>query len=288
MPLPVRRPISRRGARRVRRRRGLVNRWRVLGALLLAAAASALGWLVSADDFRLTDNDVRIGGLRYTDEQLVRRTMAPWLADRPNLFMLPAAEVAAALGELPAVVDSEVTALLPGRLIVAVVERVPVFVWRTSTADFLVDGDGVLLRLTDSDDPLARGLPAFDDARHHDPRPRVGERMERVDLEAVLKLAAVDPALAGSTADELLLSADAENGFVLTATSPHWRAVFGHYTPTLRPPGIIERQVQCLRSLLGEGEALYETIYLAPADDRCGTFVARPTPRQTDEPEEDD
>ena len=39
---------------------------------------------------------------------------------------------------------------------------------------------------------------------------------------------------------------------MLTAEPHGWRAIFGSYTPTLRPPDMIARQVQCLRSLLGQ------------------------------------
>lgn len=278
--------MTRRGARRRPRRGGLVNRWRLLGVAVLAAALAAYGWLVSADDFRLADDGIVVSGLRYTDDELVRLTMAPWLADRPNLFVLPVADVAAALRRLPAVVDSEVSAILPDRLVVAVVERVPVFTWRTAAADFLVDVNGVLLRVTTAGDPLAAGLPVFDDGRRLATRPAVGGQMEPVDLEAVLKLAAVDPELAGSSAATLVLSANDDDGFALTAAPLGWQAVFGHYTPTLRPPELIDRQVQCLRALLDEGESRLVRIYLAPADDRCGTFVGEPSPAPTTDDDE--
>jgi len=47
---------------------------------------------------------------------------------------------------------------------------------------------------------------------------------------------------------------------------------------------MIPRQVQCLRSLLGAGEAEVTTIYLAPLDERCGTYVPVATPRETPTP----
>ncbi len=282
MPLPVRRPIRRGGARRVRRRRSPLNRWRVLGAMLMMAAGGAFGWLVSADDFAVDAGAVRLSQLRYTDPHLVRLTMAPWLAGTPNLFALPAAEVERALAGLPAVADSRVRAVLPDGLVVELVERVPVFVWRTADGDFLVDSSGVLLRAAAAGDPLAADLPVLNDERERVPVPGVGGSMEPVDLAAVLKLAAVDPPLLGSGAAWLTLSADDENGYVLAAAPRSWRAIFGHYTPTLRPPDIIDQQVQCLRALLGDEEQLL-TVYLAPADDRCGTFVARPTAAPDDE-----
>jgi hypothetical protein len=52
----------------------------------------------------------------------------------------------------------------------------------------------------------------------------------------------------------------------------------------LRPVDIIPRQVQCLRSLLGTQETTVQTIYLAPLDEGCGTFLATPTPRALPSP----
>jgi hypothetical protein len=50
---------------------------------------------------------------------------------------------------------------------------------------------------------------------------------------------------------------------------------------------MVPRQVQCLRFLLDEGEAALETIYLAPQEERCGTFLPSvpPAPRTTATPE---
>jgi len=42
--------------------------------------------------------------------------------------------------------------------------------------------------------------------------------------------------------------------------------------------------VQCLRTLLGSGEEQIETIYLAPQEERCGTYLPRPTPRVSPSP----
>jgi hypothetical protein len=94
----------------------------------------------------------------------------------------------------------------------------------------------------------------------------------------VLKLAALTPADVDSAATSFSLFIDDENGFTLGADLPAWRAVFGHYTPNLRPVDMIDQQVQCLRSLLADREQQVAVIYLAPAEDRCGTFRARPTP----------
>ncbi|MDQ3937693.1 MAG: FtsQ-type POTRA domain-containing protein, partial [Chloroflexota bacterium] len=217
-----------------------------------------------------------LSGLRHTDAEIVRSLIQPWLAGRPNLFRLPAADIERALDTLPAVAHSEVRVSLPRRVDVVLAERTPVFVWRTAEGDYLVDATGVLL---DSAAALEPGstLPVFRDDRRRSAPAEVGQRLDGVDLEAVLKLGALTPALLGSDARRLQLAADDDEGYAIIAEPHGWRAVFGHYTPTLRPPEIIERQVQCLRALLAD-EAQLQTVYLSPADDRCGTFVTRPTP----------
>ena len=52
-----------------------------------------------------------------------------------------------------------------------------------------------------------------------------------------------------------------------------WRALFGYYTPTLQPPEVIPRQVQCLQWLLASEERKLETVRLALSDETCGTFT---------------
>jgi hypothetical protein len=94
----------------------------------------------------------------------------------------------------------------------------------------------------------------------------------------MLQIGALTPELVGSAASELVFSADDTDGFVVTAAPYGWRAVFGFYTPTLRPPTLIAQQVQCLRSLLASGEAQMDTIYLAPEGDRCGTYLPHASP----------
>ena len=287
MRLPIRQPVAGRRSRRPRRRRRPVGWWRLAGVLLMAGAGGGVAWLTSSDEFRLEPADVQVSGLYYTDAQVLRSTIGPWLEAEPNLFRLAATEMESVLRGLPAVAAADVRAVLPDRLLVDVVERVPVFVWRTPVGDYLVDTGGVLLRQMLDGEALPAGLPLLEDERSGQTA-RVGETLEGVDREAVLKLAAIDPALLDSGATTLQLSADDRNGYVLAAQPTGWQAIFGHYTPTLRPPEIIDRQVQCLRSLLAQDEESLETIYLSPADERCGTYVARPTPEPSAAPQEEE
>lgn len=276
---PRRRPVRR------RRGRSLPNRWRVLGAGLALAAAAGMGWLFWTDEFELEPAGLQVSGLHYTDRGLVESTLQPWLEGRPSLFRLPAEAMAAALRGLPAVAAADVRVLLPDRVEVLVVERVPVFVWRTGPADFLVDASGVLLRALGPEEALPADLPLFDDGRSREALPQAGDVLDPVELEAVLKLGAVEPAMLDSRAEWLSLSADDLDGYTLRAEPGWWSAVFGHYTPSLRRPDIIERQVQCLRSLLAAGEDDVRIVYLSPAEERCGTYVARRTPEPVDVPE---
>jgi hypothetical protein len=106
----------------------------------------------------------------------------------------------------------------------------------------------------------------------------VGVGIDPTEAQAMLQIGALTPELVGSAATELVFSADDTDGFVVTAAPYGWRAVFGFYTPTLRPPTLIAQQVQCLRSLLASGEQQMDTIYLAPEGDRCGTYLPRESP----------
>ena len=293
MSLPVRRPLGARRARRPARRRRAdgalprLNIWRLLGVALMLLSGAALYWLMTADDFALEPEHIALGELRYTDDGLVHSTMAPWLQGSRNVFLLRAAEMERALAGLPAVAEAEVAVVLPDRLEVALVEREPVFVWRTGGSDYLVDASGVLLREVLAGEALPADLPLVDDRRRLPEPVRPGDVMPAVDLRAVLTLGAVDPELLASSAQWLSLAVEQADGYVLSAEPAGWRAIFGHYTPTLRPPDIIERQVQCLRSLLATAEHDLDTIYLAPAEERCGTYLARNTPEPSPEDDND-
>jgi hypothetical protein len=198
-----------------------------------------------------------------------------------NLFALRTEAMERALASLPAVAAADVAAVLPDRLVVVIQERTPLFLVRNVAGDHLVDVDGIVL------DTLAGGasdslaLPVLADARASTaPVLEVGGRLLEPDLSAVRLLLAVTPDAISSSAQSLSVVADDEEGFAIVAEPVGWRAVFGHYTSTLRPPEMIARQVQCLGTLLteAEGETEIATIYLAPLDDRCGTYLPRTTP----------
>jgi hypothetical protein len=262
-----------------------LNRWRFLGAALAVASAAALGWLVGSHDFNLRPDRVEITGLRYTSAEDVRAVIGLPIGATPNVFRVQTGSMQRALEALPAVARAQVEAILPDRLLVTVTERTPAFVLRTATAAFLIDEGGVALYEPPAEDAAKLGLPVVDDSRallatDFD----VGGRLDEISLAADLRLAALTPANIGSSYATLALTVDDEEGYVLTAEPGGWRAIFGHYTPTLRPIDIIDRQVECLRARVDAGETEIAVIYLAPLEERCGTYMPRQTPRASASP----
>ena len=63
----------------------------------------------------------------------------------------------------------------------------------------------------------------------------------------MLQIGAITPALIDSTATSLALGVNDDDGYVMNAQPNGWQAIFGEYTPNLRPVDIIPRQVQCLQ-----------------------------------------
>jgi hypothetical protein len=114
-------------------------------------------------------------------------------------------------------------------------------------------------------------LPIVEDARLPDEEPTVGSHLTRTDQLVMRQLLALTPELLGSRATSLELKVDESDGFVLESDEG-WRALFGHYTPTLQPPSVIPRQVQCLQWLLAEEERKLKEVWLALSDEACGTY----------------
>lgn len=268
------RPVA--GGRSRRSRSGLFSWVRLLGALMMLGASLGLNWLAAPERFQLEPARVEIRGLAHTAEDTARAALA--LGDsRPNLFRLRTVPLVHALEALPAVARVEAHVGLPDHLTLVVVERVPVMVWQSGGRRVLVDAAGIAI----SEATLGEAqLPLVSDGRSAAAPLAPGDQLDSIDLAAALKLAALTPATLDSSAGSLSLAIDDENGFTIVAAAPAaWRAVFGHYTPNLRTVDMIDAQVQCLRSLLAAREAQMAVIYLAPSEDRCGTFRARPTPR---------
>ena len=275
-PRPAARPIGR--SREPVGWRRLTTRARLAGLALAIISGGAIGWLVTSHQFALAADGVEISGIQYTDAAVVRDALNLPASGSPNVFGLHADAMRRALLALPAVAAADVHVALPDRLVVNITERTAVLGVAHGGATYLLDGDGVVLEQRAANAPAVADVPLIDDERvklgiSFD----VGQRIDSTESAAMLQIGALTPALVGSSAASLTFSANDSDGFVIAAVPSGWRAVFGFYTPTLRPPSQIAQQVQCLRSLLATGESAISTIYLAPADDRCGTYLPRPS-----------
>jgi hypothetical protein len=259
---------------------GFVNRARLAGLLLVVLTAGAAFSLVTDDRFALDVDAVQISGLQYAHESAVREAL-DLPSGAPNVFLLRTSEMRRALEALPAVAAADVRVVLPDQLLVSITERAPVLMVGHTGQVYLLDGNGVVLEARPAGTMLP-ALPLIADGRLTLGIPyEVGRSIDPTEAQAMLQIGALTPALVGSSADVLELSADDTDGFVVTAQPTGWRAVFGFYTPTLRPPTLVAQQVQCLRNLLAEGESTIDTIYLAPQGDRCGTYLPLQSPSPT-------
>ena len=242
-------------------------------------AAGATYWLLTSEEFKPIGPQVS-GDLRYTDQAALigSALSAGGYGDR-NVFWLRTTEIQNALLANPAIADAHVAVGLPNELAISVTEKTPVFALEHAGHTNLVDAGGVVLAQVDASVPASLGLPSIDDARSTTSElPAVGQTIDPIELAAILQLGAVTPALVDSHAASLAISVRDDDGFVMTAAPQGWQAIFGQYTPNLRPTDLIPRQVQCLRSLIGADEAHVTTVYLAPLDQNCGTYVPDATP----------
>lgn len=249
----------------------------------MAATAGTAYWMATSDTFTL-DEAVVSGELRYTDGAAL---LAAAGLDRPrNVLVLDTGAARAKMLEFVSVADADVRVTLPNHVEVAVDEREPVFALRHEGDNLLVDERGAIVASVGDTEAESLGVPIVrDDRAEWALDLAIGGTVDPIDLAAILQLAAADPAAIGSSATALSIAVDDDNGYVVTAQPNGWRAIFGHYTPTLRPPDLVPRQMQCLRSLLAGGEQTIDTVYLAPLDERCGTYLPRETPRVAPTPD---
>jgi hypothetical protein len=256
-----------------------VNRWRVAGLLLAAAAATWAAWFLTSERFELDPANVSISELVYTQPEALRSTINLPEDAAPNVFRIGTHEMQQALESLPAVAAADVHVDLPNSLVVDVTERTPTFVLVSGDTAYVVDRDGHVLDGVDSGYAAAIGLPIVLDERvDFPPDVEIGSTLDQVSLDADLRLLALTPEIVGTDYQHLRLSVNDEDGYVLQAEPNGWRAIFGQYTPNLRPVDIVDRQVQCLRARVGDDEQRIAVIYLAPLDQGCGTYLPRTTP----------
>lgn len=251
-----------------------------MAGFLLAAAAAIWGtFLVSSHSFDLDPAKVSVSELVYTSPEVIREVIDLAPDATPNVFRIDTRRMEQALASLPAVASADVAVVLPDALDVEVTERTPTFIVTTDLAAFVVDVDGFVLDELPLSDAGTLGLPIVADTRQQfAPRMAAGGRLDAISLDASLRLLALRPTDLGTRFQGLALTVDDVDGYVLVARPNGWRAIFGHYTPNLRPVDLIDRQVQCLRARVAAGEDGVDAIYLAPQGEHCGTYLPGRTP----------
>jgi len=277
-------PSRRRGRddRGVATGRGRPGSRRPFRLLSPARAGGLLGLLVAGLLLRLaTTSDIfalqRVDAprLRWTTAEAVDAAVGIPLGS--NVFAIEARPIEDRLRGLPAVATASVRVGLPGSLEVQVVERDPILAWRVADTAFLVDRDGALFASVAAKDLAAVAVPVVTDTRVASPLTlAVGNHLDPLDLDVATRLASLGPADIGSAGKSLSVRVDDDDGFVVTAGSEPWQAVFGIYLANVRPATLIPGQVQLLRSLLAGREATLDRIVLADATN--GTYTLRATP----------
>ncbi len=245
----------------------------------MVACAGAAYWMLTDDSFAVAAPQLT-GDLKYTDPQTILAAAGIVDGQHPNVISLRTDEMARSISGIPAIAQVNVTTTLPNRVAISVTEREPIFAVHWSGGTYLVDSAGLVIAAVDEAKAAQLGIPVIEDHRTSviPENGQAGATVDPIDLAAILQLGAVSPSMIGSSASSLALEIDDDDGFVISAQPDGWRAVFGQYTPNLRPTDLIPRQVQCLSSLIGAGEQDVRTVYLAPLDERCGTYVPVATP----------
>lgn len=226
---------------------------RLLAGLGAAAAAASLVALLAGPWLRVTD--VTWAGEQFTTQRDLERVL-----DRQrgtSLLAVDTRSLRERLERLPAVAQATVSASLPGRLEVTIVEREATFVWETSSARLLGSADGSLFAAIARDATLdadLAALPRVADQRAMARLMTAGDAIPEALLRTALRLASLDPATLGSRAEQLSVRLDDEFGFGLVAVDPGWEMAFGVYgmdpnETAGEAAARLERQVTAVRTL---------------------------------------
>ena len=226
---------------------------RLLAGLGAAAAAAGLVALLGGPWLQVTE--VTWAGEQFTAQRDLERLLERQRG--ASLLAVDTRSLSERLERLPAVAEATVTASLPGRLDVTIVERQATFVWETSSTRLLGAADGTLFAALAEDAPLSEdlaALPRVADQRAMARLMTAGDRIPDALLRTALRLAGLDPAALGSSAEQLSVRLDDEFGFGLVAAEPGWEMAFGVYgTDPNETAGDaaarFERQVTAVRTL---------------------------------------
>jgi len=264
---------------RVRRASAGLSPTRAGAILTMLIVTGALYGLASTSAFGFERLDVT--GAALTGDDAIRTTVG--LETGTNLVGLATEPIATRLRQLPSIRDVEVSVGLPDALQVAITERRPIVVWAVGGRRFAVDGGGLLFAETTTDPSgVTAGVPIVSDERASAANLAVTSVLDPVDLDAATRLGSLTPSQVGSHASLLRVRVTDDRGFTVGSGSGGWVAVFGFYGRNQRTPALIPGQVQLLGGLLAGREDTVQTVILA--DDREGTYVAKPTPRPSATP----
>ncbi|MGI8659410.1 MAG: cell division protein FtsQ/DivIB, partial [Candidatus Limnocylindria bacterium] len=226
---------------------------RLLAGVGAVVVAAAFVTLLNGPWLRVTD--VAWAGEQFTSERDLGRVLDQQRGR--SVLAIDTRELGRRLERLPAVADATVSASLPGRIDVSIVEREAAFVWTTSTSQLLGDADGALFAAMPADvdlDSQTIELPRVTDERTTARLMTPGDEIPDALLAIALRLADVDPASLGSKATQLSVMLDDEFGFRVTAAEPGWEmalGVFGVDPNETEAVAIarLERQVTAVRTL---------------------------------------
>ena len=200
-----------------------------------------------------------------------------------NLVGLATEPLEAQLRDIPSIADANISVGLPDTIRVDVTERRPIVIWAAAGHRFAVDDTGVLFAdVGTTPPPSIAVLPIVTDDRRSAATLGIRSSLDPVDLDAATRLGSLTPDKIGSSAAKLAVRITDERGFTVSSGAKGWLAVFGFYGISQRTPALITGQVQLLQSLLAGREAEIATVILA--DDRDGTYIAKPTPKPSASP----
>jgi hypothetical protein len=245
----------------------------------MLVSAGAIYGLATTAAFGFERLDV--SGATLTDAAAIRTAVG--LEDGTNLVGLATEPVEARLRQLPSIRSVDVSVGLPDALRVTIEERRPLIVWAIGERRFAVDEGGLLFaEASAAASPIGQAAPVVVDERAASGSLGVSSVLDPVDLDAALRLASLTPGQVGSHAELLRVHVTDDRGFTVSSGSRGWVAVFGFYGRNQRTTALIPGQVQLLGGLLTGREDTVQTVILA--DDREGTYIAKPTPRPSATP----
>lgn len=264
---------------RVRRASAGLSPTRAAAILAMLIAAGAIYGLSATAAFGF--DRLEVTGAALTDEVTVRTAVG--LEPGTNLVGLATGPIADRLRILPTVHDVRIAVGLPNVLQVNLAERRPILVWAVGDRRLAVDDAGLLFAdVTLDPSGTTQGIPVVSDERSSATGLRVASSLDPIDLDAATRLGSIVPAQVGSHAAAFRVHVTDERGFTISSGRGGWVAVFGFYGRNARTPALIPGQVQLLAGLLANREDTVESVILA--DDREGTFIAKPTPRPSASP----